>query len=286
MAICRLRHGSVARERPCPEVLRARFGLQGLGGLDCLSMGRGLDELGLVSRGLGRRGWRPGTVERLGRRPHGDRRLRIPEQVDRGPGRADDPGRLVGGCGGLGNGRGRRRESRAGFLQRAMAVPGGRGAECLVERARAGERGATAAGQQVVQRRTELAAADRQGRAAQAASLGVVPAVRAGVLAAGHAELEGLVERVELTAADLALLFRACLGEGFVERRVLAQDVVLEALREDLQLADPALLRDGRLERVARATTLAERLGQDFSHATFTRGTLLGVSRSPSGARV
>ena len=59
----------------------------------------------------------------------------------------------------------------------------------------------------------------------------VVPAVAARVLAAGHAEVERRVERVELVGGELALVVAAGRGHGLVERRVVAHDPVLQALR-------------------------------------------------------
>ena len=207
--------------------------------------------------------------------PFGGHLVGAPEEVDRRPGRADWSGPV------------RRPPPWPSGVLVARGVAVRAAARSATRRpGRRAQGGHPAAGQQVVERRAKLAADDRQRRAAQAATLGLIPAVRAGVLAAGHAELERLVERVELAAAELALFVGAGLGQRLVERRIVAQDVVLEALREDLELADPALLRNGRLERVARATPFAERLGQDLGHATSTRGTLPGVSRSPSGARV
>ena len=71
-------------------------------------------------------------------------------------------------------------------------------------------------------------------RAGQAARLDLVPAVRAGVLPAGHAEVEGLVERVQLLRRHLALGLAAGGGHRLVHRRVVGQDEVLQAPRQDL----------------------------------------------------
>ena len=98
----------------------------------------------------------------------------------------------------------------------------------------------------------------KMGRAAEAPSLNLVPAVGARVLPARHAEVEGLVERVQLVAGDLALFVVTGVGERLFQRRLVTQDVVLEALRERTELAEAALLGNLCLERVASATTLAE----------------------------
>ena len=95
-------------------------------------------------------------------------------------------------------------------------------------------------------------------RARQAATLGLVPAVAARVLAARHAEVEGLVERVELLRGDLAVRLVAGGGEGFVHRRVVGHDEVLQAAGDGpdaLEAGDPGC---SRFERVARATPFAE----------------------------
>ena len=57
------------------------------------------------------------------------------------------------------------------------------------------------------------------------------------VLPARHAEVEGLVEGVQLLGGGSPQFFAASRREGLVERRVVAQDEVLEALRERLELA-------------------------------------------------
>ena len=66
-------------------------------------------------------------------------------------------------------------------------------------------------------------------RAGQAAGLGLVPAIGARVLAARHAEVEGLVERVELVSRQLAVRVAPSGGHRFVHRVVVGQDEVLEA---------------------------------------------------------
>ena len=109
--------------------------------------------------------------------------------------------------------------------------------------------------------------ADAQARGArQAAAFAVVPAVRARVLAARHAEVEGLVERVELLDRLLAVVDAARVREGLVERRLIAQDVVLEAARQHLHLRHPPDFGRGRLEGVASTATLAEGFGEDLGH--------------------
>jgi hypothetical protein len=65
--------------------------------------------------------------------------------------------------------------------------------------------------------------------AGKATALDLVPAVRTRVLPAGHAEVEGLVERIELLRGDGSLVVAPSVGEGLVERRVVTQDVVLQA---------------------------------------------------------
>ncbi len=94
--------------------------------------------------------------------------------------------------------------------------------------------------------------------ARQAATLGRVPAVAARVLPARHAEVEGLVERVELLRRDFAIGLVARRGERLVHGRVVRHDEVLESARHDpdpLEAGDP---RNRGLERVAGAATFAE----------------------------
>ena len=94
--------------------------------------------------------------------------------------------------------------------------------------------------------------------ARQAAPFGRVPAVAARVLPARHAEVEGLVERVELLRRDLAVGLVARRGEGLVHGGVVRHDEVLETARQDshtLEAGDP---RNRGLERVASAATFAE----------------------------
>ena len=79
--------------------------------------------------------------------------------------------------------------------------------------------------------------------AGQAATLGRVPAVAARVLAARHAEVERRVERVELVARLLAVVVAAGRGHRLIERRVIAHDLVLHALRQGLDLASRRVLR-------------------------------------------
>ena len=102
-------------------------------------------------------------------------------------------------------------------------------------------------------------------RACQAARLRLVPAVRAGVLPALHAEVEGLVEGVELVGRDLALGLAPCGGHRLVHRGAVGQHEVLEPARHHLHALE-AQLRTGGFERVARATSFAERFGQDLGH--------------------
>src|SRR6185369_6665226 len=114
-------------------------------------------------------------------------------------------------------------------------------------------------------RRQDLVSEMRSAR--EAATLGRVPAVAARVLAARHAEVERGVESIQLLAGELALVVVASSGHRLVERRVVAHDPVLHALREGLDLAEAAsLARRGRFERVARAAALAEGLGEDLGH--------------------
>ena len=101
-----------------------------------------------------------------------------------------------------------------------------------------------------------LVAEERSAR--QAATLGRVPAVAARVLPARHAEVEGLVERVELLRRDLAVGLVARRSEGLVHGGVVGQDEVLETARQDshtLEAGDP---RNRGLERVAGAAPFAE----------------------------
>ncbi len=65
--------------------------------------------------------------------------------------------------------------------------------------------------------------------AGQAAGLGLVPAIGARVLAARHAEVEGLVESIELVSRQLAIRVAPGGGHRFVHRVVVGQDEVLEA---------------------------------------------------------
>lgn len=103
-------------------------------------------------------------------------------------------------------------------------------------------------------------------RTGEAAPLGLVPAVAARVLTAGHAEVEGLVECVQLLGRLLAIGLAAGRGHRFVQRRVVGHDEVLQAARQDpdaLELRGPGR---GRLERVARSAPFAEGFGQDLGH--------------------
>src|SRR5581483_667063 len=101
------------------------------------------------------------------------------------------------------------------------------------------------------------------GGAGEAAALGVVPAVRAGVLAAGEAEVEGLVERLELLRRDFALLVAAGVGERLFQGRIVGEDVVPETPSDDPEPAQAAPPRRRGLERVARPAAFAEGFGQD-----------------------
>src|SRR4029079_13255354 len=117
------------------------------------------------------------------------------------------------------------------------------------------------------ERRLEDVAAEGR-RAGQAATLGLVPAVAARVLATVHAEVERRVERVQLLGRRLPLLVAPSGGHRLVHRRVVAEDVVLEALRQGLELPEAAGLSGrARLERVARSAALAEGLGEDLGHS-------------------
>ncbi len=101
--------------------------------------------------------------------------------------------------------------------------------------------------------------------AGQAASGRLVPAVRAGVLAALHAEVECLVEGIELVGGDLTLGLAPGGGHRLVHRGAVGQHEVLEPARHHLHALEPQLRTSG-FERVARATAFAERLGQDLGH--------------------
>ena len=118
-------------------------------------------------------------------------------------------------------------------------------------------------GQVGERRRHDLVA--EVGRARQAARLGLVPAVRAGVLPALHAEVEGLVEGVQLVGGGFPLGLAPGGGHRLVHRGVVGQDEVLQPARHDLDALQPGL-RTGGLERVASAATFAERFGQDLCH--------------------
>ena len=112
-------------------------------------------------------------------------------------------------------------------------------------------------------RRQDLVAEMR--RARQAARLDLIPAVRAGVLPTGHAEVERLVERVELMRGQLAIGLAASGGHRLVHRRLVGHDEVLQAAGQDLHALEPRARALG-LERVARATPFAEGFGQDLCH--------------------
>jgi hypothetical protein len=96
------------------------------------------------------------------------------------------------------------------------------------------------------------------GSAAQAAVLVRIPAVGAGVLAARQAEQERLMERVELAARQFALLVASGIGQGIVERGLVAGDEIDEAFGQDLELAQPLALGRSSFEGVASATPFAE----------------------------
>ena len=118
-------------------------------------------------------------------------------------------------------------------------------------------------------------------RARQAACLGLVPAVRAGVLAAGHAEVERLVERVQLMRGLLAIGVAAGRCHRLVHRRLVGQDEVLQPARQDLDALE-AGTRPRRFERVAGAAPFAEGFGQDLGHRVpgFARTTPVGGAPS------
>src|SRR6266542_1788366 len=91
---------------------------------------------------------------------------------------------------------------------------------------------------------------------ASAATAPLVPAIRAGVLTAVDAEVEGGMERVELRGGQLLLLG----AEGVTDRiaqRVLTRQVVLEAGDEPTRLAERAEAL-GRLEFISGAAAFAE----------------------------
>ncbi len=127
----------------------------------------------------------------------------------------------------------------------------------------------------------------RSRRAAQAAGFRLVPAVGAGVLPAGHAEGERLVEGVELVCRDLALGLAPGGGHRLVHRGVVGQDEVLEAARQGSD-ARQTLSSTVRFERIAGAAAFAEGFGQDLGHRL--PGCRACVARErpdrPSGSRV
>ena len=132
----------------------------------------------------------------------------------------------------------------------------------------------------VVERGSSLG--DRQWGTGQTARLDLVPAVCARVLPAGHAEVEGPMERIELLGCRITFDVRPGRGEGFVERRVVRHDEVLQAPPKHLQPAHASLSRRGRLERVARAAPLAEGFGKDLGH----RPRVAPIHARAIGARV
>ena len=185
-----------------------------------------LDRLGL---GLGRRG-----------------RLRLRDR------------RRVGQCGQRSQAR-REVEARFGVMRQAVGLMPAIAAVAVlaVDRLggdRFGEVGARR--RQVRERRGHDLVTEMRG-AGQAARLGLVPAVRAGVLPALHAEVEGLVEGVELVGGGLALGLAPRGGHRLVHRRVIGQDEVLQPARHDLDALQPGLRTRG-LERVTSPTTFAE----------------------------
>jgi hypothetical protein len=95
-------------------------------------------------------------------------------------------------------------------------------------------------------------------RARQAAAFDLVPAVAACVLATRHAEVEGLVEGVQLLRRLLAVGLAAGRGHRLVDRRVVGHDEVLRGAGQDLEALESR--RTGRrgLEGVAGATPFAE----------------------------
>ena len=99
-----------------------------------------------------------------------------------------------------------------------------------------------------------IGARDR-GAAATAAGV-VVPAVEAGVLATVDAEVERLVECLELGRRQPLLLGAHRVADGVAER-VLAHDVVLEAADQPPRLAQ-RVQAGRRLELVARPAAFAE----------------------------
>ena len=108
----------------------------------------------------------------------------------------------------------------------------------------------------------QLHARDRLAR--EAAALCGVPAVAARVLAARQAEVERLVEGVELVGRRSDLFLTARIRHGLGERCIVREHEVAHALAERAHPAEPRLARCRRLEGVAGAAPLAERLGEDF----------------------
>ena len=185
-----------------------------------------LDRLGL---GLGRRG-----------------RLRLRDR------------RRVGQCGQRSQAR-REVEARFGVMRQAVGLMPAIAAVAVlaVDRLggdRLGEVGARR--RQVRERRGHDLVTEMRG-AGQAARLGLVPAVRAGVLPALHAEVEGLVECVELVGGGFALGVAPRGGHRLVHGRVVGQDEVLQPARHDLDALQPGLRTRG-LERVTSPATFAE----------------------------
>jgi hypothetical protein len=80
------------------------------------------------------------------------------------------------------------------------------------------------------------------------------------------------MERVQLLTGQFPDLVAASVSECLVERRLVAQDVVLEASSENAQSAEFANRRGSRLERVARATSFTKRLCKDFGHGPRLHG--------------
>ena len=97
--------------------------------------------------------------------------------------------------------------------------------------------------------------------ARQARSLAMVPAFVAGVLTARHAEVERPVERLGHASRVFVLVGLACEGHGVVQRLIVVQHEVLEALGQDPRPLQRQSLGRGRMELIAGATPLAVRVG-------------------------
>jgi hypothetical protein len=124
------------------------------------------------------------------------------------------------------------------------------------DRLRTGERD-RATGTHVAERRRQDLVAQVRG-ARQAPAFSLVPAVAARVLAAAHAEVERLVESVELLRRLLAVGLVARRGHRLVHRRVVGQHEILETARHHLEALEPGASRGRGFERVPRPAAFAE----------------------------